>query len=94
MLPTLSKASPAASSTDSPISRYEPARATCTSCVWPPETSSATNGNDGGSGSSIGASRCASMWCTATAGTPSPKASARPKPAPTISAPARPGPAV
>ena len=36
-------------------------RAGVTSMVCPPDTSSATNGNSGGSASSIGASRCPSM---------------------------------
>jgi len=41
---TLSNASPAASSRVSPSRRYRPQAGTSSSNVWPPETSSATNG--------------------------------------------------
>ena len=47
---------------DSPSSSYLPMPVTLISCVWPPETSSATNGNSGGFSSSIGARRCPSIW--------------------------------
>ena len=68
--------------------------ATATNMVCPPDTSNARNGKAGGSGSSIGASRWPSMWCTAMAGQSRASAIALPAAAPTSKAPIRPGPAV
>jgi hypothetical protein len=60
------------------------------SWVWPPETSSATKGNSGGSADRKGDSRCPSRWCTPSVGLPSaPPAPRRRRHRPAAHRPAR-----
>jgi hypothetical protein len=97
-LPTLSNASPAASSRVAPSNRVAPGASTRISAVWPPDTSNAMCGYDGG-GAAAGCSRNAAArwparWFTPTSGAPIENASAFAVSTPTSSAPTRPGPAV
>ena len=94
---TLSKASPAASSTVAP-SGTTPSGPPVTSFTssseeWPPDTSSAMHGAGSGPCSSWSTATCAARWLTPYSGVPSPSASALADATPTSRAPVRPGPA-
>ena len=93
---TLSKASPAASSTVAPKrdDLARPRRGTSSSDEWPPETSSATAGVGSGPCSSRSTATCAARWFTPYSGLPRASAYALAAATPTSSAPASPGPAV